>query len=273
MNFFVSENNIYLTNKYSYFHIDKNEFSYSCIKKNKNIFKNMVMNKEFLVIDAFNDMFLRLLKSEDNTNHYLIEENFKHSLYFMDEKNFIDLYEKNYQIDFVAKRNIISLYSKKLGITRDIYSENSDKNDVMHIINKNNERKYIKWHELFIMLTGLYDDNYLEHCFRNNKLKIMDANNKLIIIIENKFMIYDLSIEKIIDHINVEKFVENIFNKLHFVHKLNNHHYFTIIELRDEEYLCDGFNKIIDDNNACVWTIISKTLDINYYFDTCFKFN
>ena len=101
----------------------------------------------------------------------------------------------------------------------------------------------------------------------------MDDNDKLIIIIENKFVIYDFLSEKIIDDVNVENFVENMFNKFGFVHKLNNHQYFIIIELHDEEYLCDGFNKIIDDNNTYVWTIISKTLNVNYYFDTCFKFD
>ena len=63
---------------------------------------------------------------------------------------------------------------------------------------------------------------------------------------------------------------------LFFINFLNdlfkNFLYFIIFELKDKKFLNKSFKKLMKNNETCVWTIISKTLNVNDYNDIYFKF-
>ena len=107
----------------------------------------------------------------------------------------------------------------------------------------------------------------------NSKINYINKKKKtLIVATDNIIIFYDLTNKKIIEQLNITEFIGNIINSALFVHKINEHEYFLIVELKNKIYFNNSFNKITENNDILVWTKIYKTNRVKNYADLYFNF-
>ena len=264
--------------KHYNYHINKNEISAFLINNTKNIFSQLYETCNYINIGKENSINIKSYELESYTiydekrRHYIIEESNK-NVYGMNEKNLIKIYEKKNEIYFICDRKKIGkLFCSKLNIIKQLgYAENAyDNIDIKHIINENNGRKTIKKNMLVKILEKYYPMKYTNY-YLDNQIKIYDHNDNLIINIEKEFIVYDLKNEIVLENIIINKYIGEIFEKIHYIQKINNHQYFLIMELKND-YKINSFNKISSDNDISISIVISNTAYINDYHDMFFKF-
>ena len=107
------------------------------------------------------------------------------------------------------------------------------------------------------------------------KSKINYINKKkktLIVATNNNIIFYDLTSKKIIEQLNITEFIGDTINSILFVHKINEHEYLLIVELKNKIYFNESFNKILKNNDTLVWTKIYRTNRVKNYEDLYFNF-
>lgn len=242
------------------------------LKKKNNIFGNLKeiecekisKNESHPSASRSYNLSLKLYKDSNDFHHYLFYDYDSDTMRIENEfkiKKYID-HQKYMSFHVLSNTNYkLHIYFNKIGlICNSTYSV---------------ERKYHIEPDL------IYDKN--EYSFFDGQIKDMlqidsrinyvNKGKQILTIATGKYVIcYDLTKKRIIEQLDITEFIGNIINSVLFVHKINEHEYFLIVELKDEIYFKNSFNKIIENDDILVWTKIYKTRRVKNYEDLYFSF-
>ena len=198
-------------------------------------------------------------------------------MYFIEENNLTNSNENNKEIDIMETQ---SLYDSKLNVAKIgklisvQYSQRKKTKNYIETnienINKNNKNVDFSIND-FKKITTRFKNRGEFTSRACLEIKFIQQRDNLIIKYKNEFIYYNMMTKKILDYMDMEICIENIQN-LSIIYPINKHQYFLIFDLKDYKNINKSYNKLIESNHGCYWTIISETLSVKYYEDVYFRF-